>query len=123
VQRGEIYVVDLGTPNGRELGGVRPVVVVSSDVFNEVPYVVAVVVGDMNPKTPDQAGIVVPSELSGFAERVVLMMTQLRTLDPSRFSERAVGTVPPDLMKVVNSRLRTFLDLREPDSATSSRPA
>jgi mRNA-degrading endonuclease toxin of MazEF toxin-antitoxin module len=99
------------------------VVVISSDVFNEVPYVVAVVVGDMNPKTPDQAGVAVPPEVSGFAERVVLMTTQLRTLDPSRFSDRAVGTVPPELMKIVNSRLRTFLDLRDSDSFTSARPA
>jgi mRNA interferase MazF len=121
VKRGEIYTVDLGPANGRELGGVRPVVVVSGDVFNDAPYMVAVVVGDLDPKTPEQAGIAVAPEVSGLPGRVVFLTSQLRTLDPSRFPEHATGTVPADLMKTVSVRLRAFLDLRDP--TTSAHPA
>ena len=119
MKRGEIYTVDLGPANGRELSGVRPVVVISGDVFNEVPYMVAVVVGDIGPQTPEQAGIAVTPEVSGLPGRVVFLTSQIRTLDPSRFPEFAIGTVPADLMKTINARLRTFLDLRDPTTSAN----
>lgn len=71
MKRGEIYLVDLGPPIGRELGGPRPVVVVSSDVFNAAPMLVIVVIGFEAGSLPGSLGTVVSAPLSGLATEVV----------------------------------------------------
>jgi mRNA interferase MazF len=111
VRRGEIYYVDLGPGYGRELGGTRPVAVVSSDAFNLVPFVVLVVVGEEAVTAPAGAGLLVPASDSGAPADVVLYANQLRVLDPGRFPPQPSGGVPVPLLDRLGASLRTYLSL------------
>ncbi len=51
-QRGEIYFVNLNPVQGREQSGQRPVLVISSDVINQLPLVVTVIVGTKGENIP-----------------------------------------------------------------------
>ena len=77
--RGEIYVVDLGPPLGNERGGTRPVVVVSDDVSNLYPYMVAVVAGEDAATMSAKAGLLVSAAESGTPADIVFFTHQLRT--------------------------------------------
>jgi mRNA interferase MazF len=112
VKRGEIYVVDLGPSFGTERGGVRPVVVISSDVHNLAPYVVLVVVGEDAATVSAKAGVLVPASESGASSDIVFFFNQIRTLDPSRLAGQPSGVVPPHLMDKVSAAVKTFLDLK-----------
>ena len=111
MKRGEIYLVDLGPPIGRELGGPRPVVVVSSDVFNAAPMRGIVVIGFEAGSLPGSLGTVVSAPLSGLATEVVFWPTQVRVLDPQRFPASPAGIVPTDLLAKIVDALKGYLDL------------
>lgn len=80
MKRGEIYLVDLGAAVNNERGGVRPVVVVSSDVNNLHPYTVAVVAGEDVALTSPKSGIHVPAADSGAPLDIVFFIHQLRSI-------------------------------------------
>ena len=109
--RGEIYVADLGPPLGNERGGARPVVVVSDDVSNLYPYMVAVVAGEDTATMSAKSGLLVPAAESGAPMDIVFLTHQLRALDPSRFSDQPCGVVPPHLMVKLAFALKVYLDI------------
>ena len=109
MKRGEIYVVDLGPAVGHEAGGVRPVVVMSNDVSNEAPVLVAAVPA-ANSDEP-RVGPAVPAARSGYPVDLVIQARQVRVLDAGRFPEGASGAVPADLMDRLTTSLKVFLDI------------
>lgn len=112
--RGEIYMVDLGAGFGRELGGVRPVVVVSADFYNLVPYLVIVVIGEDAAATTLKTGVLVAATDSGLSFDLMLFASRLCSLDPTRFTSGPVGTVPPALLGQLVEDLKTCLDIPLP---------
>lgn len=111
MKRGEIYVIDLGPAVGYEAGGVRPVVVVSNDVANEVPVLVAIVPAVSAAATSSRAGVAVPADRSGHPEDLVVL-TQVRVVDAQRFTGGASGSVPDDLMAKITFALVVLLDIK-----------
>ena len=111
MQRGEIYLVDLGPGVGREASGPRPVVVMSADVYLTPPLnvvaVPAVDASDINAAI----GIVVTAAESGFSADIAVLARQPRTLDPVRFPEHPAGVVPPPLLILIADKLKGELDL------------
>src|SRR4051812_8806220 len=93
IQRGEIYFVDLDPVRGREQGGRRPVLVISANAVNRLPLVVTVVVGTKGEKVARDYPINVrlsPAE-TGLEMETVFLCFQVRSLDPPRFVDPAVG--------------------------------
>jgi mRNA interferase MazF len=45
IKRGEIYFVNLNPVQGREQSRQRPVLVISTDMINQLPLVVTIIVG------------------------------------------------------------------------------
>lgn len=110
MKRGEIYVIDLGPVVGHEVGGVRPVVVVSNDVNNEVPVFVAVV-----PATnagENRLGLVVPAARSGRPDDIVVLTPHVRVVDARRFPDQPSGAVPSDLLTQITFALKVYLDIQ-----------
>jgi mRNA interferase MazF len=67
IQRGDIYFVNLNPIVGREQGGPRPVLVISSDNISQKPLVVTVVVGTKGRNIPVDypSNVRVPATESG----------------------------------------------------------
>jgi mRNA-degrading endonuclease toxin of MazEF toxin-antitoxin module len=112
VTRGEIYVVDLGAGQGREPSGVSPVVIVSNDLNNQIPFFVAVLPAVGATDALARLGLPVPASLSGYPIDISVLWHQPRTLDASRFTSGPVGEVPANLMLRINFELQVFLDLQ-----------
>ncbi|MCI0704928.1 MAG: type II toxin-antitoxin system PemK/MazF family toxin [Planctomycetia bacterium] len=112
MKRGEIYVVDLGPGIGREANGVRPVVVISSDVDNLVPFLVTIVPAVNATELTAVTGILVPASESGYSVDIAVLARQPRSLDPSPFPDTPVGTVPVALMDKIGFALKVHLDLK-----------
>jgi mRNA interferase MazF len=119
IRRGEIYFADLSPVRGRKQSGRRPVLVVSNDALNRVDLVVTVVAGT-DARNVDRAfptNVLVPSFESGLPRDTVFLCYQLRSLDPSRFSEpgreapRRMGKLGPARMSEIDAALRRVLDV------------
>lgn len=113
IQRGEIYFVNLNPVQGREQSGQRPVLVISADVINQLPLVVTVVVGTKGENIPKDypTNIRLPSHETGLPMETVFLCFQIRSLDHTRFSLKAVGKLSDERMKQVDEVIRYCLGL------------
>lgn len=113
MRRGEIYFVRLDPIVGREQGGVRPVLVVSSDKVNGAPLVVTVVPGTdgRNVRTDREHSVRVAPADSGLPRETVFLCFQVRALDPSRFPARPAGVLLPARMRDVETALRYVFEV------------
>ncbi len=112
IHRGEIYWVDLRQPTGSEPGRRRPVLVVSSDRFNQsrIDTVLAVAITS-NLRLADAPGNVeLPSETSGLDRDSVANVSQIVTIDKARLSDW-VGRVDTATMRLIEAGMGLALDL------------
>ncbi|MBI4588477.1 MAG: type II toxin-antitoxin system PemK/MazF family toxin [Candidatus Rokubacteria bacterium] len=100
ILRGEIRWADLNPVRGREQAGLRPVLVLSHDVFNERSgIVIAVALTSQEPR----AGfpLTLESRAAGLPKRSWIKISQIRTLAAERVGKR-VGRAPEEeLAKVI----------------------
>ena len=113
ISRGQIYFVDLNPTRGREQAGRRPVLVVSCDVINRLPLVVAVVVGTDSAHLPHEypTNVRLTAAESGLPKDTVFLCFQLRSLDPGRFPATPAGIAPPARLAEIDLALRRVLNL------------
>ncbi len=109
-RRGEVWLVDFGKPVGREQAGRRPALVLSSDLLNDGPSGVVMVV----PLTTTRRGL--PSHIeiepgdSGLAEVSYAKCEDLKSVSVQRLVDR-MGVAGPDVVFQAGRVLRYLLDL------------
>jgi mRNA interferase MazF len=109
--RGEIWNADLDPTRGREQAGRRPVLVISTDRFNEGPAELVVVL----PITSKAKGIpwhvaVTPGGGTGLRTQSYAMVEAIRCVSRERLAKR-LGDVADATMGEVERRLRILLEL------------
>lgn len=109
-RRGEIWLVDLGAPEGHEQGWRRPALVVSSDHWNRHANTLTVL-----PLTRNSAGFptrveIEPGPRNGLQTASYARCEDIRAIHNSRLTAR-LGSVGLAEMQLVERTLRTFLEL------------
>ena len=100
ILRGEIRWADLNPVRGHEQAGLRPVLVLSHDVFNERSgTVIAVALTSQEPR----AGFPLTweSQAPGLTKRSWIKISQIRTLAAERIGRRLGRATPEELAKVI----------------------
>ena len=87
ILRGEIYWADLDPTKGREQAGLRPVVILSQDIFNERS---GTVIAMALTSQPQKAGFPLTLELSdpSLPKKSWIKISQIRTLSTERIGKR-----------------------------------
>lgn len=113
IRRGEIYFVNLNPVQGREQAGRRPVLVLSVDSINRLPLVATVVVGTKgeNVARDYPANVRVTPAESGLPMETVFLCFQMRSLDPSRFTDPPLGKVSGAILEKIEDAVRRCLGL------------
>ena len=100
ILRGEIRWADLDPARGREQAGLRPVLILSEDIFNERSgTVIAMAITSQ----PQRAGFPLTLELkSGILPKTSwVKVSQIRTLSVERIGKRIGRISPEELVQVV----------------------
>ena len=100
ILRGEIRWADLNPVRGREQTGLRPVLILSQDVFNERSgTVIAVALTSQ----PQRAGFPLTLELhaKGLPKRSWVKISQIRTLAVERIGKVIGRASPEDVAQVI----------------------
>jgi mRNA interferase MazF len=100
ILRGEIRWADLNPVRGREQAGLRPVLILSHDVFNDRSgTVIAVALTSQAPR----AGfpLTLESKAPGLAKRSWAKISQIRTLAVERIGRRLTRVSDEELTRVV----------------------
>jgi mRNA interferase MazF len=110
IRRGDIWWADLGEPIGSRPAKQRPVLVVSSDRFNETriaTVVVAMITSNlMLERMP--GNVLISRGASSLPKESVVNVSALATVNKSELWKR-VGSLPFDLMSEIDAGLRLVL--------------
>lgn len=92
ILRGEIRLADLGSGTGHEQSGMRPVLVLSAEVFNERS---GTVIAAAVTSQPQRAGfpLTLPIEHAELPKRSWVKISQVRTISTARLG-RTLATLP-----------------------------
>ena len=107
--RGDIVIVDLDPAQGREQKGARPVLILSSAVFNAMGLALVAPItqgGDF----ARHAGFAVPLSGSGTKTQGVALVNQTRGLDLEERAAKKVETVPDFVIDDALARLQAILE-------------
>ena len=100
ILRGEIRWADLNPVRGREQAGLRPVLIISQDVFNDRSgTVIAMAITSQ----PQRAGFPLTLELKSgkLPKRSWVKISQIRTLSVERIGKRIDRASPEELVQVI----------------------
>ncbi len=100
ILRGDIRWADLNPVRGREQAGLRPVLIISQDVFNERSgTVIALAITSQ----PQRAGFPLTLELrsKGLRKRAWLKISQIRTLAVERIGKRLGRATPEEMLQAI----------------------
>ncbi|MEI6413404.1 MAG: type II toxin-antitoxin system PemK/MazF family toxin [Pseudomonadota bacterium] len=109
ILRGEIRWAHLDPGRGHEQTGLRPVLVLSQDVFNERS---GTVIAMALTSQPQRAGFPLTLELpgSGLPKRSWVKISQIRTLAIERLGQRIGEVSPEELAQVIEGLLEIVGD-------------
>lgn len=115
-RRGEVYFVDLDPTVGREQRGIRPVVVLSNDILNRRPLVIAVVPGTkgLHVQREFPSNVRVRAGEANLPEETVFLTLQVRSLDHSRFVDPPCGKLSPAVVAELERALSYTFALQAP---------
>lgn len=100
ILRGEIRWADLNLTRGNEQAGLRPVLILSHDVFNERSgTVIAVAITSQ----PQRAGFPLSLELASpdLPKQSWVKISQIRTLSTERIGKKIAQANPEELVQVI----------------------
>jgi len=101
ILRGDIRWADLNPVRGSEQGGLRPVLILSHEVFNSRSgTVIAVAITSQ----PQRAGFPLTYELTspGLPKQSWVKISQIRTLSVERIGKKITEATPEELTQVIN---------------------
>ena len=108
--RGEVWQVDLDPVRGREQGGRRSALVVSSDDLNQGPSGLVVLLPFTTVDKRLAFHLAVDPPEGGLRRRSFLKPEDIRSVSTGRMGRR-LGTVSAATMEIVAERLSTLLEL------------
>ena len=111
IRRGALYVADLSPRRGSEPARIRPVLVIQTDLLNDVGHASTWVL----PCTTRLSGesllrVSLPRGIAGNRQECEVMIDQSRAIDNGRFL-RALRGLPRTLLREVEDKLRRLGDL------------
>lgn len=112
IERGGIYWVDLGAPQGSRPAKRRPVLVVQFDAYNtsRLNTVIAVVITSNTALAALPGNVFLPASATGLPKDSAVNVTAVVTLDKTDLVEH-VGTLPDYLITDIDRGLRRVLDV------------
>lgn len=110
IWRGEVYDIDLGHPVGHEPAYSRPAVVVSTDILNNGPGELVIIVPVTSAHYGLRSHIELDEGTSGLGQTSYARCDQMRVASTARLASHR-GTLDPDEIQLIDQGLRFILDL------------
>ena len=112
MRRGEVWVANLNPPRGREIGKIRPVLVLQADELTAIDTPMVVVLPLTTRTYPGfkRWRIAIPAR-DRLMKDCQVIIDQPRALDRSRFGEGPLTTLTPKEMGAVENSLKVVLGL------------
>jgi len=109
ILRGDIRWADLNPARGREQAGLRPVLIISQDIFNELSGTVITLAITSQPQ---RAAFPLTLELKskGLPRKYWVKISQIRTLSVERIGKRLAKASPEEVAQVIEGVMEIIGD-------------
>jgi mRNA interferase MazF len=111
IKRGDIYWVKLDPIEGSEIGKIRPVVVISNDINNELADTVTIVPITSNTGKVYPFDVLVRKGTANLTGDSKIKANQIRTVDKRRIKDM-IGTVTPTILEKIETAVKIHLDFK-----------
>lgn len=108
--RGEIWNADLNPTRGHEQAGKRPVLVISTDIFNEGPADLVVVLPITSKGKGVAMHVAVEAARSGLKMKSYILCDAIRSIAKERLLSR-LGSIDNSTLEEIEERLRILMEL------------
>lgn len=108
----EIWIADLNPQIGTEAGKTRPVLVVQTNLLNNIPHP-STIVYPISTNVKEDSEILrvhINKGIANMHESCDIMIDQLRAIDNSRLI-RKVGVLPESVAEIVKDNIKIILDI------------
>ena len=113
--RGEIRYVNWTPGRGSEQEGVRPALIVQTDLGNhspKYPNTIVLAITTTERKIPQHIRVQ-PTKENGLRQVSYVMTEQIMTISKTRLTGESLGRIEPQVMRLVEDGLRRNLDFPE----------
>lgn len=108
ILRKEIYWADLNPIRGQEQGGIRPVLVISNNIFNQRSgTVIILAITSVEPRV--KYPLVIELECSSLPKRSWVKITQIRTISIERIQDY-IGSISVQQMQEIIQAINDLID-------------
>jgi len=110
IKRGEIYLANLNPKKGKEVGKLRPVLVIQTDMLNEVSHPTVIVLPLSTQLIDDAYPLRFRIKKRDKLERETdILCDQIRAIDVCRISSQALTVLTEEEMLDIENRLEIIL--------------
>jgi mRNA interferase MazF len=111
IKQFEIWIADLEPQRGIETGKVRPVLVIQTNLLNQIhPSILICPITTNVQKESEILRVNIRPGLSNLKESSDIMIDQIRAIDNRRFIKK-IGELPSPLRNKVKENIKIILDL------------
>ena len=111
IRRGVLYLADLDPARGTEAGKLRPVLVIQTDLLNDVAHPSTWVLPCSSRFSGENLlRVPLPKGIAGNTKECEVMIDQSRAIDNRRFA-RALKPLPRAILREVEEKLRRLAEL------------
>lgn len=111
IKRGDFYWASLDPIRGSEQAGRRPVLVIQNNIGNEMaPTTIVAPLTTKSFLKGYPTNVNLPKGSAGIPSDSTILLSQIRTLDKTRF-EKQIGSLTPTLMQKVDRAIKISLGL------------
>ena len=108
MKKGEIWLVELPSTNGREQAGTRPVIVFADTEAN-IAIIVPLTSNIQALRFPNTIEVK-PSKINGLTVLSIALVFQIRAIDKKRLKNK-IGVLEPLILKEADTFLKRILNL------------
>lgn len=111
IKQFDIWIADLNPKMGTEPGKIRPVLIVQSDLLNDIhPSTLICPITSIVQPRAEILRVHIKKGIAKLKEDCDIMIDQVRSIDNKRLQKK-IGTIPTDLEHIVKRNLKIVFDL------------
>lgn len=113
IQKGDIFLANLEPTKGHEQGGIRPVLIIQNNIYNEYsPVTIIAAITSKKFIKIYPTNVFLKKEESKLDKDSTILLNQLRSIDKRRLIKK-LSHLDNELMNKINSAIKTSLGLLE----------
>jgi mRNA interferase MazF len=110
MRRGELWLADMDPVVGSETSGSRPIVIMSSDEYNQLPFQLVIICPLTSKLKPYKSRIAIKRGLAGLDKDSWIKTEEVKTISVKRLKHK-IGDLPSDVLEQITHYIKIYLKI------------